>query len=135
MKTKINKTQIGSNKVIKSKNQSNLLAQVRESALQEEKDRQKYDGWTNRSTWAVRLHWDNNQGDQEYFSEQAKEFKESGKEVYEFEDFLKENYEEMYDSVVDGEGTEAGKNMAKDVGNGVDVNWREIAQAYYGDVE
>lgn len=131
----MNKTRVGGNKIIKSKNQSNLLSQARESAIKDEKKRQEYNGWTNRSTWAVKLHWDNTQGDYEYFSGQAKEFKESGRPSYEFEDFLKETYEEMHDNVIEGQGNEASKNMVRDVGNGVDVNWREIADAYYNEVE
>lgn len=95
----------------------------------------KYNGWTNRETWAVKLHWDNNEGDYLYFTEQAEEFKKAGKKVWEFADHLKEAYEEMEAMIFEGEGTGAGKLMVQDVGSAWRVDWCEIAEAYYNEVE
>lgn len=94
----------------------------------------RYNGWTNRETWAVKLWWDNSSGDQEYFWGEAKRFRKEKKPAYEFADFLKEQYEEMEDSVYNGEGNEDAKSMVKDVGSSWRVDWREIAESYYSDV-
>jgi hypothetical protein len=92
---------------------------------------EEYNGWSNRETWAVKLHWDNNEGDYNYFTGQAKEFKDSGKDAFEFADFLKETAEEIADQVKEGEGTEEAKNFVEDVGSLWRVDWNEIAKAYY----
>lgn len=96
-------------------------------------DEKGYQGWSNHATWAVKLNWDNNEGDYRYFTEQAREYLENDKPVHEFADFLKEAYEQMFDDVVEGNATEAAKNMVRDVGNGHDVDWHEIAEAYYSE--
>lgn len=96
----------------------------------------KYQGWTNRETWAVKLHWDNNEGDYNFFTQNAKDFKREGKEVFEFADFLKEEAETVYEIVFDENGgTEEAKLFVKDVGSLWRVNWIEIAEAYYREVE
>ena len=80
--------------------------------------------------------WDNNQGDYEYFTKEAKEWKEAGDTVNDFAEFLKYSYEELKEMVVKGyPTTEEGKNMVFDVGSDWRVNWTEIAQAYYDEVE
>ncbi len=97
------------------------------------KELEEYQGWANRETWAVKLWWGNNEGDQKYFSEQADEFRKAGKPVYEFADFLKEQAEEIEENVYDGEANEVAKSMMKDVGSLWRVDWNEIAQSYYDD--
>lgn len=95
-----------------------------------------YNGWTNHATWAVRLHWDNNEGDYKYFMEQAERFYSRNRSVCEFADFLKETYEEIHENVVmRGEGTQEARYMVSDVGNGSDVDWYEIAESYYNEIE
>ena len=42
----------------------------------------EYNGWTNRETWAVKLHWDNNPGDYDFIMSEAKEHIERGEPVY-----------------------------------------------------
>jgi len=95
------------------------------------KEMEEYQGWANRETWAVALWWDNNQGDQEYFAEQADEYRKKGKPVYEFADFLKETAEDIQESVFEGESNDDAKSMMKDVGSLWRVDWNEIAQSYY----
>lgn len=99
-------------------------------------DKEKYNGWSNYETWAVKLHWDNNEGDHNYITELAEEYFNRGDAFYIFGDKLKEIYTEIFESVIEQEGkpTEEAKNMVRDVGAGHDVNWNEIANAYYEDI-
>jgi len=90
-----------------------------------------YQGWANRATWAVKLHWDNYPGDVVYYTEQAKEFKKANKALWEFAEFLSDSYDEIFDSVIEGKATDEAKLMVRDVGNGDDVDWQEIAEAYF----
>ncbi|GAH47822.1 unnamed protein product [marine sediment metagenome] len=90
-----------------------------------------YNGWTNYQTWAVKLHWDNNQGDYNYFQEQCREYMKANKPSWEFADYLKEIGEEIFQSIIEGNANEEAKMMIQDVGNMNDVNWDEIAKAYY----
>ena len=94
---------------------------------------ESYQGWANHATWAVKLHWDNNESDYNYFTGQAREFLKEKRSVYDFAKFLEETYDEMFDSVIEGGATEPAKLMVRDVGNGHDVDWHEIAQAYYNE--
>lgn len=96
---------------------------------------EKYEGWANHETWAVKLHWDNNEGDYRYFTEQAKKFKEAGETTYAFADFLKARAEEIQESVIEGEATKEAKLFIQDVGSLWRVDWVEIAEAYYNEVE
>ena len=96
---------------------------------------QKYNGWTNHQTWAVKLHWDNNEGDYHEMTRQAKIHKGHGASRGAFADYLKDQWEEIFQSVIDGQATEAAKLMVQDVGNGADVDWYEIAHAYYEEVD
>lgn len=91
----------------------------------------RYNGWTNRETWAVKLHWDNTYGDYLFFSELAKEYFTRGDAVYVFADRLKEEYDQIKESVFDGEATKEAKMMVQDVGSDWRVEWVEIANAYY----
>ncbi len=94
-----------------------------------------YEGWTNRETWAVKLHWDNNEGDYHYFTAQAKTFKEAGETTYAFADFLKARAEEIKDMVMEGDARQEAKDFIDDVGSLWRVDWVEIAEAYYNEVE
>jgi len=92
-------------------------------------------GWANRETWAVKLHWDNNEGDYHYFTDQAKEYKNAGKSSYEFADFLKDKADEIKDMVINGDANEEAKSFIDDVGSLWRVDWVEIAEEYYNEVE
>jgi len=96
---------------------------------------EKYQGWSNRETWAVKLHWDNNVGDYNYFTGTAKRFLKEGKPSYEFADFLKQQAEEIEESVYEGNASEEAKNFMRDVGSLWRVDWDEIAKAYYEDIK
>lgn len=96
---------------------------------------EKYQGWANRETWAVKLHWDNSEGDYNYLTEKAREFKKEGKSDYEFAEFLKEYGDDIYESVEEGNGTKEGKMFVQDVGSLWRVDWNEIANSYYDEVE
>ena len=95
----------------------------------------EYNGWSNRETWAVKLHWDNNEGDYRYFSGRASDFKEADKKLIEFADFLKAQAEDIYKAVEDGTATKEAKLFVSDVGSLWRVNWLEIAEDYYDGVE
>ena len=96
---------------------------------------EKYEGWANRETWCVKLHWDNNEGDYNYLTNEAKRFKTKGKTDYEFANFLEDYAKQVYDSVIEGNATPEGKLFLEDVGSLWRVDWEEIAQGYYNDVE
>lgn len=95
-----------------------------------------YNGWPNRETWAVKLHWDNNQRDQEYFYEEAKKAKQRGDSVAVFAEFLIGIAEEIFDNVIDGANTTSeAKLFVKDVGSLWRVDWFAIAEEYYNEVD
>jgi len=95
----------------------------------------EYNGWTNYETWAVKLHWDNNEGDNKFFNTEARAFKNHNKSVGLFADWLKAQAEEIQESVLNGTATEEAKMFIKDAGSLWRVNWIEIAEAYYADNE
>ena len=98
-------------------------------------EQETYEGWSNRESWAVKLHWDNTEIDQNFFMHHAKQHREKKLEAYVFADFLKAQAEDIYHEVFEGHGTEAGKLFVQDVGSLWRVNWLEIAEAYYNEVE
>ena len=86
---------------------------------------QEYNGWSNKATWAFKLHIDNNEGDYNYWRDETKTL-----ELHELAVKLEEWFNEVFDSVIEGETvTEEAKSMVKDVGNGHDINWREVADS------
>ena len=96
---------------------------------------ESYQGWSNYESWAVRLHWDNNEGDYRHMTEEAKNYKKAGKSIREFADYMKETAEEIQDIVIEGQGNEEQKSFMHDVGSLWRVNWYEIAESYYNEVE
>jgi hypothetical protein len=99
-------------------------------------ENETYNGWVNRESWCVKLHWDNNKGDYTYLTEEAKKQKKQGLEVFKFADFLKDYAEDIFHSVIfDGIGTGEAKLFVADVGSLWRVDWIEIAEAYYKEVE
>jgi hypothetical protein len=85
----------------------------------------------------VKLHWDNNYGDYKYFTGMAKEYKEEGRKVYEFAEFLREAAEDIKNEVIHNPETasQEAKLFIDDAGSLWRVNWDEIAKAYYDEVE
>ena len=98
---------------------------------------EKYNGWTNRETWTVKLHWDNNEGDYRFFTDEAKRFKKEGKSAFEFAEFLEEQAEEIQEQVINNpeQATQEAKMFIQDTGSLWRVDWREIAEAYFQDIE
>ena len=95
----------------------------------------EYNGWTNRETWAVRLHWDNNQDDYDFIMSEAKKHIERGEPVYRFADFLKEIAEDIQDTVINEKSaTHEARLFIQDVGSLWRVNWLEIAERYYDEI-
>lgn len=76
-----------------------------------------YNGYTNYETWAVALWIDNNQGDSEYWQEQAGE----AISIHELADQIKETHEEALPEV---------SGFAADLLNAAmsEVNWYELAE-------
>lgn len=117
----------------------------------------EYNGWTNRETWALKLHLDNTEGSQTWLREiaalagenaEATEYRtlEEAK-VFTTEDAIKEAVETAFERALnptshdhcsalwsDGSGEEIGLSlgdmlrMIADVGSLWRVNWREIAK-------
>lgn len=98
---------------------------------------EKYNGWTNRETWAVKLHWDNNEGDYIFFTAEARRQKGEGVSAFEFAEFLKEQAEDIFDTVINGQTphNEGARLFVADVGSLWRVNWIEIAEAYYEEID
>lgn len=89
---------------------------------------QKYNGWTNYETWLVKLWQDNEQGDQEYWRNQAEEcVKADGRQeaVQTLANIMLEYYQDDY---YDNHGEASG--LYTDLINSAlrTVNWREIAE-------
>lgn len=104
---------------------------------------EQYNGWTNRETWATKLHLDNDQ----YLYECAYEYvreeiagHDKGEEInaYHLGQTLKNWIEE--DLLTFENITQANSDghylwlMLTDIGSLYRVDWREIAQAYLDDV-
>jgi hypothetical protein len=51
---------------------------------------EKYNGWKNYETWSIALFIDDDQGLQEEFYEQVKEYKKGKLELYEINDWMKD---------------------------------------------
>ena len=125
-----------------------LLIDQMEKAAKLDEDASKYNGWTNRETWAVALHIDNNEWTHNHRNQMLDKIKSSKKKVeswtdeehirFTFSDKLKEWVEGMADSFFNGtRGSHARdiKLMVEDVGSLWRVNWQEIADNWIRDSE
>ena len=96
-------------------------------------DDTKHEGWTNRATWAVKLHMDNEQSSQEYWAERALEEAENAEAdefgttkermaVRNLAAMLKDEHEEALPIL---------QGFASDLLNAAlgEVNWYEIAES------
>jgi len=95
---------------------------------------EQYNGWTNRETWATKLHLDNDR----YLNEIAWEYARAYDQAYELGQVIKNWIEE--DLLTFENITVANSDgnylwlMLTDIGSLYRVNWREIAQAYLDEI-
>ena len=88
-----------------------------------------YNGWTNYETWCVNLWIDNEQADQEYWQEQAREVVDTclpDSQVRELADLMEAIHDEAYQETCTAPG------MYGDLLRAAlsEVNWHEIAGHY-----
>lgn len=93
---------------------------------------EQYNGWTNRETWAVKLHLDNDEALNDWAWEYARQWEEAREEklVWELGETLK-NWVE--DDLLTFDNIRASRelwSMLSDIGSLYRVNWQEIAQTY-----
>lgn len=101
----------------------------------------KYNGWTNYETWNVALWIDNEEGSHNYWREAAQEcyewaidrgtgFTKEEQAVFDLADRLKSEFDEANPLASDA-------SMWADLLNAAmsEVNWREIAARYIGEVD
>ena len=94
---------------------------------------EKYNGWSNRETWALMLHINNDQGLYEEFRELAREYgKESPRPAV--QDAVRQRVENLLDpdefrEQYDADQTPEVARMAYEVGSVWRVNWSEVVDA------
>jgi hypothetical protein len=88
---------------------------------------EQFNGWTNRETWAVALHVDNDQG----LQEQAQEYAKHALKYCDSDPLmcLEESLENFVTELLEADW-EGVKLMRYDIGSLWRVNWREIAENY-----
>jgi len=95
---------------------------------------ENYNGWTNRETWAVALHLDNEENTQKIVNEYVQHaLKECESPVMCLEESLENFIDELWD-----DGTQLTRDRAlmfRDIGSIYRVNWREIATSLIREAE
>jgi hypothetical protein len=119
-------------------------------------DTDGYSGWTNRATWAVALHVNNDQGWQEQIMDLARQYLAAPREeepdgpeetseddASGFREALKESitaivdplaYVEEFGDCRLSEWNNGPGMAARDIGDLDDVNWHELAESFIRDV-
>ncbi len=92
----------------------------------------QYNGWTNRETWATKLHLDNDETLNDEAWELARKWNDANEEllVYKLGEWIKDWIE---DDVLTYEKVTGNRDlwlMLTDIGSLYRVNWQEIAQTY-----
>jgi hypothetical protein len=104
---------------------------------------ENYNGWTNRETWAVKLHLDNTEGWQKHVYNLAEEILET-KEVLELDNdslnsMLAEQIEEfvteLKEQAFEQPTPSSEELMVRDVGSFWRVDYLEIARAFFEEVK
>jgi hypothetical protein len=90
----------------------------------------QFNGWTNRETWATKLHLDNDEALNEY----AWEYARANANAYELGETLKNWIEEDLLTLENIAGNRGLWLMLTDIGSLYRVDWREIAQAYLDEI-
>lgn len=130
-----------------------LLIEQLETAAKQDEASDKYNGWTNRETWALALHIDNNEwshnarNEMLYYTRSAAGKRKNPDDSpwtneeyirFHFADKLKGWVEEMFETVFTN-GYHANRAdmrlMVQDVGSLWRVNWQEIADNWIRDSE
>lgn len=94
-----------------------------------------YNGWTNRETWAVALHINNDQGSQEQAEQMARDAianhaDEDANDVkYELADALKDWITDEIEEATERMGTSFGAYLVRDLLSD-DIDWHEIAESF-----
>ena len=89
---------------------------------------EKYNGWTNRETWAVKLHIDNDQGLYSYYVDMLNRSTDARSLAQELEDWF---FNLIQDMLEEGNLSKEARGMIMDIGSLWRVNWLEIAQNDY----
>jgi len=90
-----------------------------------------YNGWSNRETWAVALHINNDEG----FLETVKEIVNK-KTEFEIEkddalrDYIDDIIEDYYEALEDGDINKEVQFLIRDVGSLWRVNWTELVKSF-----
>jgi hypothetical protein len=97
---------------------------------------EKYNGWTNRETWATALWLDNEQSTHEVMHTMAEEY---GKETNLLPDMIEDFVTELLDmeSVLSAPPAQRKEliSMSSDIGSLYRVNWYEIAEHYLSGIK
>ena len=93
---------------------------------------EEFNGWSNRETWAAKLHLDNDEALNDYAWEYARQWEEAREEksVYELGETLRYWVEEDLLTFENVAGNRDLWMMLSDIGSFYRVNWQEIAQTY-----
>lgn len=99
---------------------------------------ERYNGWTNRETWAVALYINNDQGWQESVHEALRGAREELLPLLSGDagDLIRENVEEVIDMLAHGQGDswESALSVVQDIGSLWRVNWDELGAAFLADL-
>ena len=97
-----------------------------------------YNGWTNRETWAVALHVNNDQGWQESVHEALRgaRVEVGALRAHDAGEVVHGNVEEVLDSISDHDTSSPALLMAaREIGSVWRVNWTELGEAFLEDLD
>jgi hypothetical protein len=96
---------------------------------------EKYNGWTNRETWATVLWLDNEQGTQELMQEMAQQHDSTSGLADSVQDFVTELLD--MESVLSAPPAQRKEliSMSSDIGSLYRVDWYEIAEHYLSGIK
>jgi len=90
---------------------------------------ESWEGWTNRSTWALMLHINNDQA----FQHWAHSLVGGSEGELEIAEMLEEIFRDAYLQLIDGQHLLTA--LFQDLDPTLDINWREVANALIDDVD
>ena len=96
-------------------------------------DSEKYQGWSNHATWAYNLWLTNTEGDYFSWREEAKACKDIG----ELAEKMKEALGEIADTLINSpnETTKEQRLMLQDIGDLTDIDYYEVAKAFFDELK